>query len=92
MPMPNGSLRITNLAALERLADGQALPENARGAEDHLEEYRVIVEPPRVYARSTAEAVSLSQFDNAIRFDIVALTSAACLVVALAVGFGIVGL
>jgi hypothetical protein len=91
-PLSNGSLRITNLAALERLADGHALPASPHASEDEFEVHRVIVEPPRVYTRSTAEAVSLSQFDNAVRFDVVSLTSAACLVVALAVAFGIVGL
>jgi hypothetical protein len=92
MPLANGSLRITNLAALERLADGHPLPKSASASEDLSAVHRVIVEPPRVYTRSTAEAVSLSQFDNAIRFDVVSLISAASLVVALAVAFGIVGL
>jgi hypothetical protein len=89
-PMPNGSLRITNLAALERMADGDALPQDADASQDLTEVHRIIVEPPRVYTRSTTEAVSLSQFDNAVRYDVVSMTTAACLVVALAVAFGIV--
>ncbi len=92
MPLPNGSLRITNLAALEHLADGHPLPKSTPASEELSAVHRVIVEPPRVYTRSTAEAVSLSQFDNAIRFDVVSLISAASLVVALAIAFGIVGL
>jgi hypothetical protein len=93
MPLPNGSLRITNLAALERLADGHPLPKSTPASDEELAAvHRVIVEPPRVYTRSTAEAVSLSQFDNAIRFDVVSVISAASLVVALAIAFGIVGL
>ena len=92
MPLPNGSLRITNLAALERLADGHPHPKSTPASEELSQVHRVIVEPPRVYTHSTAEAVSLSQFDNAIRFDVVSVISAASLVVALAIAFGIVGL
>lgn len=90
--MPNGSLRITNLAALERLADGHLRNENLDTADDPFASHKIIVEPPRVYTRSTAEAASLSQFDGAARFDVAFVISAASLLVALAVAFGIVGL
>jgi hypothetical protein len=90
--MPNGSLRITNLAALERLADGHLRDENLEATDDLFESYKVIVEPPRVYTRATTEAVSLSQFDTAARFDVAFVMSAASLLVALAIAFGIVGL
>lgn len=90
--LPNGSLRITNLAALERLADGHLDDENPGVADDLFESHKVIVEPPRVYTRATTEAVSLSQFDGAARFDVAFVMSASSLLVALAVAFGIVGL
>lgn len=90
--MSNGSLRIANLAALERLADGDLRGETFETADVRSQSRKMIVEPPRVYTRSTAEAVSLSQFDSAARFDVAFIMSAASLLVALAIAFGIVGL
>ncbi len=92
-PMPNGSMRVTNLAGLERLADGFPLSKGTPASEGISEAHRVIVEPPRVYMRpAAAESVSLREYDNAIRFDVFTLTATACLLVAFGMALGIVGL
>ncbi len=88
-PMSNGSLRITNLAKLELVADGHPISDMRKASETPFEDERVVVLPPRVYATETA---SLKSYDDAIRLDVIRLISLACLIVGGAVAIGIVGL
>jgi hypothetical protein len=95
--LPDGALRIVDLAELERLADAalstqhDAETHGAHETESSLASIDAPTIAPRCYARET-DAVSVEEADASIRFGVVSSVLAACICVAFAITSGFVAL
>lgn len=95
--LPDGELRIIDLAELERLAEeglSTRHGQETRAAQETDARIESIDPPafaPRCYARSS-KPVSIEEADASIRFGVVSLVLAACICVAFAITSGVVAL